>query len=281
MSFTTLWKEQYTRSSPDGVSDPMAAVSAWFSVNPSAEDWTEWLNSCSQSWHTLHPETYKQLGHDEQLWFNFIQGMSKSTQYYDKYPISMLDQMRHVATPRGKSFLPLPFACLDALNRVHADTTPQWRQSFLLRPPSELFGASDTFDQIGLAALHQFSVLLLLDNPIPLGRLPSLLWSPSALYDDYGTGPSHLLKTQQSIQHALEYAVHARDVKNEGTDPLASAELAHYFKKSGLDLVVLNTLLDFLPEKATFGDVVTILHSMNSPQLNEYDHALVYEESAP
>ena len=127
--------------------------------------------------------------------------------------------------------------------------------------------------------LHRLSTGLLDNCPIPLGRLPSLQWSPSALYDDYGLPPEDLIPREKAIQHMLEYAVCQKD-----KDPLTQTEWCAYARRVGLDPEGLEVFLELSsdPKSRTLGDVVRTIESMMNPiPMDTYEISAIMEPSQP
>lgn len=235
------------------------AIEAWVFNAHDAESWQDFF-----SHETLRQDTASQryiptdtllqtMGSDTAIWRLAWEGLSLVPTHSTRGAV-----FRTLGTSQQ-----LPYAALEALVHIVEEDTKvasQFAGHLLAIPPTFLFGHFPPHD-LG-EPLHRLSTMLMENAPIALGRLPSLEWSPSALYDEYGLPPSTHTIRESSIQHALEYAVCKKE-----SDPLALAEWHAYAKKAGIHPEGLETLLDLStdPTKRTLADVVRVVQTMLLP----------------
>lgn len=265
MSLATAWNEQFNADAKFEAE----ALHAWCSVQPNPSDWREWFSTMPTTAQApWGPAIMAALGQDENLWESFLTGAAQSSPYKDN-PIALLDHLRIKPTPTGKALGPLPLGCLEAMAQILPIASPRWKQQLLMRTPDYWFDEPRKMDPLGIEPLHRVGVQLLCGSEMPAKRLPSLAWSPSALYDDYGRAPEALQSLLAPIQHALEYAVYMHQMQNE-PDPLAHVELHGYFQKYNIDLPTFETLVDLSQATPTLGSYIRVLHKMLSPEHEQY-----------
>lgn len=283
MSLFDAWNQQYQ----DTVRQKLPAIAAWCAVNPSPNDWNDWLSSLPyvsvhvQALGTLQTSLwpsslFTELAQKKTAWLNFLQGAMLNGFYQNTQAV--LDAMRMAPTETGSSHSPLPLACLEALAEIAPSTSTLWKQSFLRRTPEYWFGRIEDIDSAGTQPLHELGVALLIGCQFSEKQLPSLAWSPRALYDDYGSIPESVQSYAAPIQHALEYAVYRHKVVHNKSDPLADAEIYNYFEHHNLSLSTFEALVDFSQTKPTLSGYIQILHSMVSPEKEQYHLDLTDEQ---
>lgn len=265
MSLAAAWNEQYEGSAKY----ELDAVATWCGVSPSPDDWREWLSTMPQADTPWQTSLFAALGQDKDLWHDFMVG-AFSQGFYQNNPMALLDPMRVRGIETGKMHEPLPLGCLEAMAEMASATTPQWKANFLFRTPGYWFGEPQTIDPASTQPLHELGVALLSGCELETRKLPSLAWSPSSIYDDYGSVPDSVKSMVAPIQHALEYAVYTHQVKQDGPDQLAHAEVYGYFERYNLSLSAFETLVDLSQAKPTLGSYIRVLHSMLSPEAEQY-----------
>lgn len=246
-------------------------MSAWCAVQPDVEDWRAWLSSMplvskEETWPSL---LFAALDQDKELWQNFLTAAAQHP-LYEKNAMNLLETMRTKSIDTGKELSPLPLGCLEAMVEMTSLATPHWKQQMLMRSPQYWFGNPNDIDPASTQPLHELGVALLRGCDIPAKRLPNLAWSPSSVYDDYGQYPETVKPYVAPIQHALEYAVFMHQSQPSGPDPLAHAEVYGYFERCSLSLSAFETLVDLSQATPTFSSYVRVLHSMLSPEPEQY-----------
>lgn len=268
MSLADAWNQRYENAAKY----TLAAIATWCGVAPDAQDWTEWLSTMPQQDAYWQPVLFEALGQDKDLWQAFLLGATAQNSFYAANPAGLLDAMRVQQIPTGKEHKPLPLGCLEAMAEMAHTTSPQWKTNFLWRTPSYWFGQPQDIDPASTQPLHELGIALLRGCELQTRQLPSLAWSPSALYDDYGSVPESVKEWVAPIQHALEYAVYRHQVNTggKGEDQLAHAEVYHYFERYKLSMSAFETLVDLSQAKPTLGSYIRVLHSMMSPEAEQY-----------
>jgi hypothetical protein len=273
-----IWHASY----PDS-SGPLSqeAINAWVANAHDPSDWYDFFNhemiaakdGYASSTRTVPVDSLiHTMGSDAQAWQLCWNGLNIG------YPPN---QFSHRATlDVFIAAQKMPYAALEGLlHLVESDPyhASGWSRLLLSKPPSWMFMHLPVHDL--REPLHRLSTVLLENCPIPLGRLPSLQWSPSALYDDYGLPPEDLIPREKAIQHMLEYAVCQKD-----KDPLSQTEWCAYARRVGLDPEGLEVFLELSsdPKSRTLGDVVRTIESMMNPiPMDTYEISAIMEPSQP
>ncbi len=275
MSVFQAWQDQYIES--DRASCP--AVHRWCNVRPDPQEWALWLDSMTGAHDHWGRYVMDALDCNNSAWEAFLHGAAISKNYKEN-PIRLLDYIRVSSIDLGRSLMPLPLVCVEALVATARVATPRWKQQLLSREPAYWFGPVEDADPALVAPLHELAAQLFCTSQLPIKRLPSLAWSPSSLYDSYGMPPDTVKPLQAPIQHALEYAVYVHQSQNDN-DPLAHIEVHHYFERCGLDMRTFETLLDLSSEAPTFDNYVQVIGAMLSPAPEQYHVDLNDEAPQP
>lgn len=275
MSVFQAWQDQYIES--DRASCP--AVHQWCGVRPDPQEWALWLDSMAGAHGHWGYYIMDALGYEKEPWEALLHGAALSEKYKEKATL-LLDYIRASSIEMGRTLLPLPLVCVEALAATAHVATPLWKQQLLLREPAYWFGPVQHADPALVAPLHELAAKLLCTSQLPIKRLPALAWSPSSLYDSYGMAPDTVKHLQAPIQHALEYAVYVHQSQSD-KDPLAHVEVHHYFERCGLDLVTFETLLDLSSVAPTFDNYVQVIEAMLAPAPEQYHVDLNDEAPQP
>ena len=275
MSVFQAWQDQYIESERAS----LPAVHQWCSVRPAPQEWALWLDSMAGAHEHWGQYAMDALGYQKEPWLQFLHGAAISNTFKDK-PIGILDYIRVSSVEMGRSLMPLPLVCVEALVDTMPIASPRWKQQLLVRAPTYWFGPAQNSDPALVAPLHELAAQLLCTSQFPAKRLPALTWSPSALYDDYGLPPDTVKHLQAPIQHALEYAVYVHQQQN-AQDQLDHIEVHDYFARCGLDMGTFETLLELSSEAPTLDDYVRVIQAMLTPAPEQYHVDLNDETPQP